>query len=114
MLIVMLDEGEEPIDKILLKQLVESIRWQKVCLKMAQRLYPQSGYYQKRRELRVLEAQLRMLRVFVWQIQTLQRKRKGRRSSMVEQSPRKRQVEGSSPSAGSNTEIERYCDGGGI
>ena len=90
-----------PIDKLLLKQLGEDIRSHKDYLKRLEKRYPESEYYQKRREMRVLHAELRMLKRFVFQIEILQMERKSRYSSMVEQSPRKRQGGGSSPSTGS-------------
>jgi hypothetical protein len=96
-----------PIDKLLLKQLGESIRLKKNYLKHLNRVYHQNAAsLKKSRETRVVEAELRMLRSFVFQIHILQMESKSRRSSMVEQSPRKRQVEGSSPSDGSNPRVK--------
>ena len=83
-----------PIDKLLLKQLAESIRLHKRYLTRLQRFYSkcpdQRKDIQNKREFRVLEAELRMLRSFAVQIEWLQMEEKSRRSSTVEQPLRKR------------------------
>lgn len=95
--------AKEPFSKLLLKQIAEWIRVHRDHMKWVQRNYQQYERLRKRRELRVLEAELRLMRGLASQINYLQNQRKRRRSSTKEQSPRKRQVEGLNPSAGSNS-----------
>ena len=97
---------KEPFSKLLLKQIAEWIRVHRDHMKWVQRNYQQSERLRRRRELRVLEAELRLMRGLASQINFLQNQKKRRRSSMIEQPPRKRQVEGLNPSDGSNFQEE--------